>query len=314
MCTKRIQTALFLAMFLCFGIIQVHSQALDIVNSTGDTLLHVRNDGNVGIGITNPLSKLHVVSTGSPDLKIEETAANSSAQISLQNVAREWWVQADASPDLFSIEDRTAGNVIHFAIEGGTGNVGIGETAPAAKLVVRSTTGTNIIEAYNDGGGAATGLVFRVERATGDVFADGSFNSGGADVAEYVNTSETVEPGDVIEIDPDNPGQFRKAREAMSPRVAGIITTDPGVVLGGNSIRGKNGDDHPAVALAGRVPVKVMAKFGAIEIGDLLVSSPFPGYAMKCQERGECIGAIIGKAMEPFDEGVGKIMVQVMLR
>ncbi len=102
------------------------------------------------------------------------------------------------------------------------GNVGIGETAPAAKLVVRSTTGTNIIEAYNDGTGAATGIVFRVERATGDVFADGSFNGGGADVAEYINTSETVEPGDVIEIDPNNPGQFRKARGAMSPRVAGI--------------------------------------------------------------------------------------------
>ena len=194
------------------------------------------------------------------------------------------------------------------------GSMGIGETTPAAKLVVRSTTGTNIIEAYNDGGGAATGIVFRVERATGDVFADGSFNGGGADVAEYVNTSETVEPGDVIEIDPDKPGQFRKAREAMSPRVAGIITTEPGVVLGGNSIRGKNDADHPAVALAGRVPVKVMAKFGAIEIGDLLVSSPFPGYAMKCLDRNQCIGAIIGKAMQPLQEGVGKIMVQVMLR
>ncbi len=57
-----------------------------------------------------------------------------------------------------------------------------------------------------------------------------------------------------------------------------------------------------------------MAKFGNIEIGDLLVSSPFPGYAMKCDEPRECIGAIIGKAMEPLEEGVGKIMVQVMLR
>ncbi len=72
--------------------------------------------------------------------------------------------------------------------------------------------------------------------------------------------------------------------------------------------------NHPAVALAGRVPLKVMAKYGAIEIGDLLVSSPFPGYAMKCADRNECIGAIIGKAMEPLKNGVGKIMVQVMLR
>ena len=97
-------------------------------------------------------------------------------------------------------------------------------------------------------------------------------------------------------------------------RVAGIITTDPGVVLGGNSVAPGGHAGHPAVALAGRVPVKVMAKYGAIEIGDLLVSSPFPGYAMKCQNRNECIGAIIGKAMEPLESGVGKIMVQVMLR
>jgi len=40
-------------MFLCFGIIQAHSQALDIVNSTGDTLVHVKNDGNVSIGETS---------------------------------------------------------------------------------------------------------------------------------------------------------------------------------------------------------------------------------------------------------------------
>ena len=207
---------------------------------------------------------------------------------------------------------RTTGFPTRFFIDI-TGNVGIGSTDPAAKLVVRSSSGTNLIEAYNDGGGAGP-LVFRVERATGDVYAAGSFNPGGADVAEYVNTSEAVEPGDVIEIDPDNPGQFRKAREAKSSRVAGIITTDPGVILGGNSVDLQKYDNHPAVALAGRVPVKAMAKFGDIEIGDLLVSSPFPGYAMKCDEPRECIGAIIGKAMEPLQEGVGKIMVQVMLR
>ena len=49
MYSRVVQTALFLSMFLCFGIIQAHSQALDIVNSTGDTLVHVKNDGNVSI-------------------------------------------------------------------------------------------------------------------------------------------------------------------------------------------------------------------------------------------------------------------------
>ncbi|MCH8127613.1 SBBP repeat-containing protein [candidate division KSB1 bacterium] len=46
------------------------------------------------------------------------------------------------------------------------------------------------------------GLVFRVERSTGDVFADGSFIPDGADMAERINVSEPVEPGDVVELDP----------------------------------------------------------------------------------------------------------------
>lgn len=199
---------------------------------------------------------------------------------------------------------------INITLTASNSNVGIGVTNPEAKLVVHGDSGTNLIEAYND----VSGLVFRVERATGNMFADGSFNFIGAELAEYIDVTNTVESGDVIEIDPDNPGKFRKAREAQSVRVAGIITTVPRVILDDNSVSGQKRNGRPAVALAGRVPVKAMAKFGAIEIGDLLVSSSIPGYAMKCSERSECMGAIIGKAMEPLAEGVAKIMVQVMLR
>ena len=189
------------------------------------------------------------------------------------------------------------------------GNIGIGTSNPNAALVVRSGSNTNLIEAYNN-----TDLVFRVERNTGNVFADGTFTGGGADVAEYINVTEPVESGDVVEIDPTNAGKFRKTFEQSSTRVAGIITTEPGVVLGYNDVDSENGIERPAIALAGRVPVKANAKYGAIAIGDLLTSSPFPGYAMRCPLPDECIGAIIGKAMEPLAEGVGKVMVQVMLR
>nr|BAL55178.1 peptidase S8/S53 [uncultured Acetothermia bacterium]BAL60219.1 peptidase S8/S53 [Candidatus Acetothermum autotrophicum] len=78
----------------------------------------------------------------------------------------------------------------------------------------------------------ATGAIFRIERTTGNVCADGSFNSGGADVAEYVRVSEAVEPGDVLELDPTKPGHYRKARGAYSTLVAGVVSTQPGVILG----------------------------------------------------------------------------------
>jgi hypothetical protein len=201
-------------------------------------------------------------------------------------------------------------------------NVGIGTSSPSAKthidntanqpgLRIDSSAGTNALEIYNTEGGA--NLIFRVERTTGNVYADGSFIGGGADVAERVDASESLEPGDVVEIDPDNPGKFRKAREAISTRVAGVISTAPGVVLG-NKDAVTISDPRPILALAGRVPIKVTAKYGAIQVGDLLVSSPIPGYAMKCPEATKCVGAVVGKALEPLQEGVGVIEAQVMLR
>ncbi|MEM4406526.1 MAG: hypothetical protein QXS68_05720 [Candidatus Methanomethylicaceae archaeon] len=211
-----------------------------------------------------------------------------------------------------------------LALQAGGGNVGIGTSSPSAKvhinnsanqpgLRIDSSDGQNALEIYNTGTGSATGLIFRVERATGNVYADGSFTGGGADVAERIDASEQLEPGDVVEIDPDNPGKFRKAREAVSTRVAGVISTAPGVVLG-NKDAVSSSDARPILALAGRVPVKATAKFGTIQVGDLLVSSPIPGYAMKCPEASQCIGAVIGKALESLREGVGVIEVQVMLR
>jgi len=53
---------------------------------------------------------------------------------------------------------------------------------------------------------------------------------------------------------------------------------------------------------------------GPIQIGDLLVSSSTPGVAMKGSDREDCVGAVVGKALEPLEEGEGTIVVQVMLR
>jgi hypothetical protein len=60
----------------------------------------------------------------------------------------------------------------------------------------------------------------------------GCFNTGtGADLAERIDVSEPVEPGDVVEIDPEHPGRYRKARGPYSDLVAGVIATSPGITL-----------------------------------------------------------------------------------
>ena len=152
------------------------------------------------------------------------------------------------------------------------------------------------------------GLVFRVERSTGDVFADGSFIPGGADLAERIQVSEPVEPGDVVELDPNRPEHYRKAR-GSSQLVAGVITTDPGFTLG-NSPDEKQSDIRPMLALMGRVPVKATAENGPIRPGDLLTISSKPGYAMRCAEIMECV--IIGKALAALPMGEGMVLVLVM--
>lgn len=271
----------------------------------GPERLTVLDTGNVGIGTTNPTEKLTVAgviysTTGGikfPDGTIQTTAAAPGASGWTDGGTT---VSLTTSTDNVGIGTATANAKTH-----------INNTANQPGLRIDSSAGTNALEIYNTEGGQ--NLIFRVERTTGNVYADGSFTGGGADVAERIDVSEPVVPGDVVEIDPDNPGKFRKAREAVSTRVAGVISTAPGVVLGNNdAVHGS--DTRPILALAGRVPVKVTAKYGSIEVGDLLVSSPIPGYAMKCPEKNQCIGAVIGKALEPLKEGAGLIEAQVMLR
>ena len=163
-------------------------------------------------------------------------------------------------------------------------------------------------------------LVFRVERTTGDVFAKGSFIPSGADLAERINVSEPVEPGDVVELDPRKPTYYRKAR-GSSQRIAGVITSEPGFILGNSSkesqlsvvrdqlLESETGS-RPMLALLGRVPVKATIENGPIRPGDLLTISSKPGYAMRCDESKECV--IIGKALGALPMGEGMVLVLVM--
>ena len=117
------------------------------------------------------------------------------------------------------------------------------------------------------------GLVFSVDRTTGDVFALGSLIPSGADIAEHINVSEPVEPGDVVELDPNKPQFYRKTR-GSSHLIAGVITTEPGFTLGNNLGEIEADVVLPAVkdskiefnnrallALMGRVPVKATTEW-----------------------------------------------------
>jgi|GEM_PF-3474698 len=155
-----------------------------------------------------------------------------------------------------------------------------------------------------------TPALFRVERTTGNVYADGTFFGNGADVAEYVLVSEPVELGDVIEIDPEHPKHYRKARAPYSRLLAGVIATQPGLILGAREAR----ESQALLALLGRVWAKATTENGPIRPGDLLTSSSKIGYAMRCPSPSECDGAILGKALSALEHGEGAVLILVIAR
>ncbi len=145
-----------------------------------------------------------------------------------------------------------------------------------------------------------------------------SFHPSSREVASLVDVSEEVQPGDVLVIDRDNPGMMRKGFEAHDTGVIGVVTLDAGVVLGTRPSADAQGEPRTEtalraeVAMTGIVNCRVDAGFGAVWPGDLLVTSPTPGHAMRADA--PLPGTVLGKALEPLEEGVGAIKVLVMLR
>ncbi len=154
-----------------------------------------------------------------------------------------------------------------------------------------------------------TAAVFRVTSA-GEVLGDGAFygtafQAGAADVAEWASVSGLAEPGTVLELDPEHPGAYRPSQGACSMFVGGVVSSRPGMVLGGTELT----EGKALLALSGIVPVKVTNEGGPIQPGDLLVSSSTPGSAMRWASAEPCPCALIGKALEPFDGERGVISV-----
>jgi hypothetical protein len=63
----------------------------------------------------------------------------------------------------------------------------------------------------------------------------------------------------------------------------------------------------------GKVFCKVDSQYASIGVGDLLTTSPTPGHAMKATDPQRAFGAIIGKALRPWNEGNGLIPILIAL-
>jgi len=126
--------------------------------------------------------------------------------------------------------------------------------------------------------------------------ADGAWYSGGADVAEYYLSSQTLEAGEIVALNENQSQSVVRSDKPYQPTLAGVVSTTPGFVAGAYTEGG-----YP-IALVGRVPVLVSNINGSIKIGDPITSSSIPGVGMKATQA----GPIIGQAMDNFDGTTGE--------
>ncbi|TWT43880.1 hypothetical protein RAS1_02800 [Phycisphaerae bacterium RAS1] len=321
---------------------------------TDATDIYSLNSGNVGIGTTNPLAKLHVYGE-------ENTAINDGTLLIHSPGGFLGQLMS------FDGDEINAWSHLHINLhattdvamcEGG-GNVGIGTTASTYRLDVNGRVrvrqnGTSSAGIYffqdtpnadrgfvgmrNDSqigfyGNAGASWGFVMDVATGRVGINNTapavdldvngvarvdiLEVVGADLAEKfpVSDAETPKAGMVLMIDADNPGKLCLARGAYNRKVAGVVSGANGLNAGTVLGHLPGCEDAPPVALSGRVWVSCDASERAIDVGDMLTTSDTPGHAMATADHDKAAGAIIGKAMTALARGEkGMVLVLVNLQ
>lgn len=303
----------------------------------GQQRVHIDGLGRMGVGTTLNAAQFHVFRSDADDsldtMRIDTDVPGIFGGVS-SIVIKEGEIDSEGGPFVgftipLSLNFNSDGNVL---LVNGGGNVGIGTaTDPDTRLhvdggtdvklgsggfvVIGNPNGLNVAIDNNEimarNNGATATLFLNHEGGTVRVPV---LQITGADLAEKFPVSEEMEPGAVVEIDPDNPGKLRVSRGAYNRRVAGIVSGAGGLSLGAVLGNLPESENAPPIALAGRVYVSADTTNGPIQLGDLLTTSKTPGRAMKVTDYARAQGAIIGKAMTRLPEGHGLILVLVSLQ
>ena len=220
----------------------------------------------VGIGTTTPAWKLTVSNSATTTTKAfigitDELAGANLKTWTLSSQGGSFWIATSS--------DQYATSSVPALMINTNGNVGIGTSSPSSKLSIEGTC-------VDTGGGCA-------------------------DIAELYKATEPVFPGDIVAVDVDEALAVKKA--TASSTLIGVVSTNPAIGINGNGLEFLSGASYqsnparPAIALSGRVPVKVSTENGPIKIGDRISASSIPGRGMKASSSVETVGI----ALESFD-------------
>ena len=110
-------------------------------------------------------------------------------------------------------------------------------------------------------------------------------------MAEIYSADADYEPGTVVKIGGE--AEITQTSNHADPDVFGVISTNPAYLMNSEA-------EGLPVALAGRVPVKVIGK---ISKGERLVASDEPGLAWSLGSDEYDARAIIGRSLEDKEDG-----------
>ncbi|MEH6347327.1 MAG: hypothetical protein V7785_19685, partial [Bermanella sp.] len=261
------------------------------INGVITTLDEAYDNGGSGAGraITVDSSAVQFTGSNAADVTVEITNSAAGGALLVENTG---------TGDSLRVND-VASDTTPFIIDA-AGEVGIGTTAPESVLQV-------------SGGGLCVGsdTDCNTDNNTEGVVYSSSTSMTAFDLAEMYPTNDvTIVSQELVALDPDN-GVFVKRAE-LGDVLIGVVSTDPGIVLGGFNRNQFTEEHNIELAMAGRIPTKVSTENGDIAIGDLLTISSIPGVARKANPSEQTIGYAL-QAFSIKDTGVDTGSIEVFV-
>lgn len=281
--------------------------------------MRIDGTGKVGFGVTAPISALHQYTntSGNPTTAAITNSATKDGLLTLNSGALAaagggggilfgGYLSSQFFGAIKSLLTDSSGNTtgdLAFSTRGSTADSSLTERVriTATGTVAIGTTSPNTqYKLHVNGSGRFEGAL------TG-----ASVAAHYQDLAEWVPATDSLPAGTVVVIDRSSPNTVTASNAAYDTAVAGVISSEPGIILGveaPNKLR---------VATTGRVKVRA---YGPVAIGDLLVTSGTAGVAMRSEPmsvNGRTFhqpGTLIGKALEPLEKGAGEILVLLSLQ
>ena len=307
----------------------------------------VTDAGKVGIGTTTPGNFLDVTGATFPRIRVTATDANTGAGLHLMgrtgSVDNSWYLDnrggaetpnnrlsftSDDLVERFSLESTGAATATFSGpiVSNNTnatstllGSLAVGTTSVASSWALTVDGGlclsrNTLCPATQIHGGIAIDNTLPGTTLTGTTF----------DIAETYSSKEPLAPGYIVTVDSDSPKVDMVKKGVLGDPLIGIISTSPAIFIDESFVKMGMGvslstSTRPAVALAGRVPVRVNLENGVIAKGDSISVSSEPGVGKKAKFGEQTVGIALESWPGKSSDGIynsdknGSVMVFVNL-